>query len=433
MSDVKKSLVASVVVLATMAAIVTGNKVRERIEVGPGIPVGGPITSDAVVASGESGVATTDTSKDPISETALFYQLMLLLEKDYVDPITDERALAVGAVHGMVDSLADSSSVFYKSDEMKSLDLLQKGTYTGIGAEFKLVYNEDELAKYQHISISAEDSKPNADYDPVLLIPAVIVSSVAEGGPADKSGLRAGDRITMVDDKWAISSAEVKEIRGLRAKVDSGKMTAEQIKPAIDAFRQKLESSIVPAKVTKLLAVGTSGSVKVGWLSPDGRKGSATIGKSKIKEMPVGQNNGTIDLKFFSGAETLFAQAINGKQKVTIDLRESTLGDYDTMRKCLALVAPDGEYGTISTEQVGAPHRLTVVDGAKTKRDISLIVDGSTWGAAAVFAKALTDAGIATIQEGSLTGSLPWIQVVRLPDGSGYTLHTGDFTTEASQ
>ena len=112
---------------------------------------------------------------------------------------------------------------------------------------------------------------------------------------------------------------------------------------------------------------------------------------------------------------------------MTLDLRNSTLGDYGAMRECLELILPRGTFGTVARSQVGQSRRLEIKTGAVSAIKVNLIVDGSTRGAAQGFAHALVDAGVAKVTGGDLTDETPWIETILLPDGSGYTLRTGDF------
>ena len=97
------------------------------------------------------------------------------------------------------------------------------------------------------------------------------------------------------------------------------------------------------------------------------------------------------------------------------------------MRECLGFFGGQGNYGVIERSQAGSQRSLQAT-GEPFGRMVRLIVDESTWGAAAVFASALVSAGKAEIVEGSLTTDLPWVEFFQLPGGSGYSLKTGNFS-----
>ena len=430
MHDVKKSLLATAGVLGVIAAVVGGSLVRNRMEIGPGLSVGNSIAMDGLVSNVKGIPSSTEAAKDPISESTYFYQLTLLLEKEYVDPIKDERDLAIGAVHGMVSSLADSDSVYYKPNQLKALDARRSGTFEGIGVEVKLQYNEEELHKYQNSMLGTGGPEADANFDPILLIPTVVVTMVLPSSPAEIAGVRVGDRIMRVNGKWALSSQEVVDLRKLRAKFDKGEITSDEFQKTANVFRAKFESNMTPARVVDELMTGKDGTIELVWHSPDGADQNATINKTVMRAPAVKRVGNMVRLKFFTGAPEQFQKLRISGDTLTLDLRQSSAGDLDAMRECMEEIVPKGEYGTIVSEQAGESRKLTVQHGREKPLAIALIVDESTTGAAAVFAKALAGAGAATIVSGRLTENLPWIELVRLPDGSGYTLRTGRFVAK---
>jgi C-terminal processing protease CtpA/Prc len=120
---------------------------------------------------------------------------------------------------------------------------------------------------------------------------------------------------------------------------------------------------------------------------------------------------------------------LKGKTSISIDLRNNVLGDMETMRRCLALVAPAGRFGYFKNERkASTPVELTISKGNPTPPKIKLIVDQSTRDAAEIFALALQSKGIATLSGTDMGNSRKLKDVVQLPDGSGYTLNIGTFT-----
>jgi len=109
-----------------------------------------------------------------------------LLSENYVNTsLLDPEVLSQGAIEGMLDALGDPYTSYMESHEVELSDL--EGSFEGIGA---LVSMEDEGL--------------------------TVVSPIA-GGPAEREGVRAGDRILEVDgeDTSDMSLAEaVIKIRG---------------------------------------------------------------------------------------------------------------------------------------------------------------------------------------------------------------------------
>jgi hypothetical protein len=204
-------------------------------------------------------------------------------------------------------------------------------------------------------------------------------------------------------------------------------MDAAAFQKAVSEFRVRYESAMTPSRVADQLLLGKNGTVEVAWRSNEGTDYSATIKKATSKLPGVELRGDVLALRFFTGAPEEL-KSLSLPESLTIDLRQSTMGDFSVMRECLALLAPSGDYGEIEREQAGRSRRLSVEGGAEARRALRLVVDRSTWGAAAVFAQALVSSGQATLTEGELKGALPWIEVVGLPDGSGYTLRTGTYS-----
>ena len=390
--------------------------------------VGGPITLDNIVSvQGSPGLA--DAESDPISESTFFYQLTLLLERDFVDPVEQNEDLAVGAVRGMVNSLADSNSLFYKREQMSALKARRSGVFVGIGVEVRLKYDEAELTKLQNLLLGIGGADGGVNYDPNLLRPSVVISTVVGGSPADKAGLQVGDRITRINGKWAFSSLDFLEQREFEEQLEAETMTADELQAIRVEYIDRVENSISPMRASDLLMLGTGGEVEIEWYGADGGHGSATVQRSKSKVPAVTNSGGVFNVRFFKNVVEELAGVEWPDGPVTIDLRQSTMGDYGSMRECLGLFGGQGSYGVIVRSQAGGQRRLQAT-GEPFGRELLLIVDESTWGAAAVFASALVSAGKAEIVEGTLTADLPWVELFQLPGGSGYTLKTGSFSPD---
>ena len=70
---------------------------------------------------------------------------------------------------------------------------------------------------------------------------------------------------------------------------------------------------------------------------------------------------------------------------------------------------------------------LTVKSGNQHPPSIELVVDGTTRGAAEIFALALSSHHLAKLDGAETGGDRSVEQIVELPDGSGYTLKTGSY------
>jgi len=103
---------------------------------------------------------------------SLFWETWKVLKEKFVDPKKlNTQEMIYGAVSGMVKSTDDPYTVFFSPEETEEFLKETEGVFEGIGAEIGIKNNQ-------------------------LLIIAPL-----EGTPAEKAGLRAGDKILKIDGK----------------------------------------------------------------------------------------------------------------------------------------------------------------------------------------------------------------------------------------
>lgn len=116
-----------------------------------------------------------------------FAKVLYYVESDYVDPV-DEKTLIQGAIKGMLGTL-DPHTLYLTPDIYRELKVDTVGKFGGVGLEVTLK-------------------------DGILT-----VVSPMEGTPADRAGLRTGDRIIKIDGQITRDmnlSDAVKKMRGIR-------------------------------------------------------------------------------------------------------------------------------------------------------------------------------------------------------------------------
>lgn len=104
---------------------------------------------------------------DIYRDLELFAKALAHVENDYVEPPNNER-LVFGAIQGMMSSL-DPHSVFLSPAAYKEIKVDTQGWFGGIGIEITIKDNY------------------------------LTVVTPIEGSPAERAGIRAGDRITKID------------------------------------------------------------------------------------------------------------------------------------------------------------------------------------------------------------------------------------------
>jgi carboxyl-terminal processing protease len=116
----------------------------------------------------------------------IFWDVWELIEEKYVDRPVDTTEMIYGAISGLIDSLDDPYSVFMDPQESKEFMEDMEGTFEGIGAE---------------IGIRKD----------VLTIIAPL-----DGTPAEKAGLKAGDKIIEIDGQSTIDITLDEAVRRIR-------------------------------------------------------------------------------------------------------------------------------------------------------------------------------------------------------------------------
>jgi carboxyl-terminal processing protease len=425
MSAVKKSLVSGLAVAASALAVVFGSQIRNRVD------EGGPLYVQYAPPANTSGLVV---STDEIAEGDYFRDMVRLLKREFVEPIKEDQELALGGVKGMISSLGDARSQYYDPDGFKAFLNAQDGEYEGIGAAF--LFETPYAPKSGEVKLNPEDGTgPGASF-----IPYLKVAAVTPGGPAEEAGLKPGDVILEIDEKWLPDPSKVARMSALLNRISASdfkslapekaeKLQLEyrtlggQLKPLV-------ERMITPGKARDNLALGSAGSVKLVWRRKGERfektlqKEPSSMGGVKVEE------DGTIVLPIRNESLTDLKAAITGKTDLTIDLRNNPMGEYEAIRPLLSLLAPAGRYGTIDSQREGKDVPFELKEGNSKPPKITLLVDGTTRGAAEIFALALSSKGVAKLSGSKMAGDLAFVETVTLPDGSGYTLVTGMYTTE---
>jgi len=119
---------------------------------------------------------------------SLFWETWNVLKEKFYEPQRfDTQKMIEGAISGMVKSLGDPYTSFFNPQETKEFFEEAQGTFEGIGIEIDK--KKEEL----------------------------VVIAPLEGTPAERAGIRAGDKILKIDDKETVDLSleeAVKLIRG---------------------------------------------------------------------------------------------------------------------------------------------------------------------------------------------------------------------------
>lgn len=136
------------------------------------------------------GIINADLGKPQGLDFSLFWEAWQTLEENFVDQAKiDYQKMVYGAISGMVSSLKDPYTVYLPPEDAKIFKEDVSGEFQGVGMEIGIRQGE------------------------------LTVIAPLEGTPAQRSGLRAGDKIIKIDDTYTTdltTDEAVKLIRGVK-------------------------------------------------------------------------------------------------------------------------------------------------------------------------------------------------------------------------
>ena len=331
------------------------------------------ITSTLNIALGGKVVISKETY-----EAYKKYNKMIALEElvkdDFYQKTSDEK-LVDGAIKGMFSGLDDKYSQYYTKAEFEKLKEQTSGSFVGIGV---------------YIS-------PTADDDHITIIAPI------DGSPAEKSGIKAGDKILKVDGKVVSAQNSDEAITMIKGKkgteVELTIKRGEQILD-VNVKRDEIVSKTVEGKVLD----DNIGYIKITSFSEhtnkEFEKTLNTLKQSDIKGL-------VIDLRDNPG----------GLLNVCKDIADSLIGEgtivYTKDNK------GNTEYLKSDKEKLGLPIAVLTNEGSASASEIltGAIIDNK-----------------AGISVGTTTFGKGLVQSVReLKDGTGYKLTTAQYFTPSGE
>lgn len=341
-------------------------------------------------AEGRLARATDDQELvgDGYSYMRLFADVMVMVQQHYVDQVkTGDKELVYGALKGMLAAL-DPHSQFMEPELFEEMKEDAEGRFGGIG-----------------ISIH----KPGQN-EWVSIITAM------EGTPADKTGLRGGDKIIKIDGKATQSMSMEEVLKGLRGD------------PGTEVDLTVLKGGTGKMDVVHIVREFiTIQSVK------DGRILEREIaGPDRIGYVRVLNFNEQTDEEFEKALEKLEAEGIGA---LVIDLRRNPGGLLDSAARVAGKFIPPGEVivSTMGRDGQEATVIRSVSERKRADYPVAVLVNGASASGAEIVAGALKDLRRAIIVGETTFGKGSVQSVLKNFDGSGLRLTTAKYCTPSKR
>ena len=306
----------------------------------------------------------------------LFTDVMSIIKKSYVEDV-DTKKLIYGAINGMLSSL-DPHSSFMPPDTYKEMKIDTKGAFGGLGIE-----------------ISIKDG-------------VLTVISPIEDTPAFKAGIKSGDMILKIDDKFTkdlnINDA-VKRMRGIKG-----------TKVILTIMREGFEKPKEFPLVRDIIQVK---SVRFSLM--DGGYGYVRIAQFQEKT----------DEDLSKALKTLKEQNKGELKGLVLDMRNDPGGLLEQAFKVADHFIPEGQM-VVYTEgrEKDSKMQFTAKKGGKEPNyPIVVVINGGSASASEIVAGALQDHKRAIIMGTQSFGKGSVQTIIPLSDDSGLRLTTARYYT----
>ena len=337
------------------------------ILVGIGAIVGGLFGRLPARTSAESGVTTERVLSD-------YQEALKLIDDSYAGTIDHEK-VSDSSMQGMLWTL-DPHSSFFTRNEFRKLDEDQSSQFYGIGVSI-----------LQHRN-------------------GVYVQSVIPNTPADKAGLRYGDRIMTVEGKDAktwTSSEVSKNVRGERG--TSVKVQIERVGGTAPMDFEIVRGGVPLPSIRNFFMLPNS----IGYIGLTGGFQQTTSDELSI---------GIAELKK------------RGMKSLVLDLRGNPGGILEQAIAVVSKFVPAGQT-VVSVKGAGGqpPRELKANGGSPENFPLVVMINGGSASASEIVAGAIQDYARGLIIGSDSFGKGLVQRIFRLPYGTGLTLTTARYYT----
>ena len=295
--------------------------------------------------------------------------------QDYVGEI-DEQALTDAICAGYVAGLGDSGAKYYSAARYQEYRAGLTGRNVGVGVS------------------TVQDEDGNME-----------IVDVLPGSAAEKAGLQAGDVVLAIDGREVIRLTYGEAVN----KLDGTAGTTVELSVLRPAAGEGGQAETLSFTVTRAEYVQRSVT-------------SAVI-NGNVGYLAVSQFREDGSSAFSEALSSLLRQGVVG---LVIDLRNNSGGDMQAMAESLDMLVPAGSTvtsrdssGTETVEYTSSANEIGV--------PVSVLVNGSTYGAAELFAADVQDYGKGLVVGEQTAGSGEKLEIIPLSDGSAMMLPIAEY------
>ena len=327
------------------------------------------ITSSCNLAIGNKVLINTPSTTSAKNITKLV-SLEKLLKEDYYTEL-DEQKLWNYAFKGLYAGTGDPYSTYYTEEEFNSYTEGFDSNYSGVGIQ--IMNNENSQ---------------------------VIVDSIFQGSPAEKSGMKAGDIITKVDDMDTTKASTSDVSKKLRGKTHT--------KVTVTVLRDKKEITMVITR-DKIDMKRVSGKM------------IGDLGYIKITEFTD---------KVGKQFENYYNEYTNKNMKgLIIDLRDNPGGLVNEATEIANLLLKENSTIISTTNKSGKTQTVKDTTSEYAKVPIVVLINENSASSSEILSCALQDNKVATIMGVKSYGKGIIQEVKSLLDGSGVTITSDEYVS----
>jgi len=326
------------------------------------------------VCPGRAGAGTVDAEAELYKQVELFSDAVTTVQSDYKKEV-EPKQLVYGALEGMLSSL-DGYSQFMDPESLKELEVETKGEFGGLGLEIGI-------------------------RDDILTVVAPLY-----GTPAERAGLKAGDKIVRIDGESTQDIKLTDAVKKLRGKPGS--------KIALTVLREgeeKLLDFSIERSIIKLESISEARLI-------DGGIGYVRL--TEFQEKTPRQLDAKLKELKNAGMEALI-----------LDLRNNPGGLLNVSFKVSERFLPRDAVVVSLKSRLPEQNKVYKSRGKNKLLDMPMvvIVDGGSASASEIVAGALQDNRRAIILGAKTFGKGSVQTIIPLRDGSALRLTTAGYYT----